>query len=76
MVTMQGLNLAMLEQLETVRGLEFVRCFENHVISVDQFQLESSGFFGNGQAMVNGTVLESIANLDRVAFKVLSADTV
>ena len=62
--------------VRTASNLEFVGCFENHVISVDQFQLESSGFFGNGQAMVNGTVLESIANLDMVAFKVLSADTV
>ena len=60
-------------------GLEFVGCFENHVISVGHFQLENSGFFGNGQAVVSGTVLsieKSTANLDRVVFKVLSADTV
>ena len=55
----------------TVSGLEFVGCLENHVISVGQFQLENSSFFGNGQAIVNSTVLtinESAANLDRVAF--------
>ena len=56
----------------TVSGLEFVWCFENHVASVGQFQLENSGFFGNDQAIViNGTVLtieESVASLDRVAF--------
>ena len=41
------------------------------MIFVSRFQLENSGFFGNGQAMVNGTVLcieESVASLDRVAF--------
>ena len=55
----------------TVSGLEFVGCFENHVLSVGRFQLENSAFFGNGQAILNGTVLsieESAANLDRVAF--------
>ena len=55
----------------TVSGLEFVGCLENCVVSVGHFQLEDSSFFGNGQAIVNGTVLtieESIANLDRVAF--------
>ena len=55
----------------TVSGLEFVGCFESHVISVSRFQLDNSGFFGNGQAIVNGTVLsieESVASLDRVAF--------
>ena len=31
----------------TVSGLEFVGCFESHVISIGQFQLENSGFFGN-----------------------------
>ena len=54
----------------TVSGLEFVGCFENHVISVGRFQLEISGFFGNSQAIVNGTVLsigKSVASLDRVA---------
>ena len=55
----------------TVSGLEFVGCLENHVVSVSQFQLEDSSFFGNGQAIVSGTALaieESTANLDRVAF--------
>ena len=55
----------------TVSGLEFVGCLENHVVSVGQFQLENSSFFGNGQAIVNSAVLtinESAANLDRVAF--------
>ena len=55
----------------TVSGLEFVGCFENHVISVGQFQLENSGFFGNGQPLVNGRVLsieESTASLNRVAY--------
>ena len=55
----------------TVSGLELVGCIENHVVSVGQFQLKDSSFFGNGQAIVNGTVLtieESIANLDRAAF--------
>ena len=55
----------------TVSGLEFVGCFENHVLSVGQFQLENSGFFGNGQPLVNGRVLsieESTASLNRVAY--------
>ena len=55
----------------TVSGLEFVGCFENHVVSVGQFQLENSGFFGNGQPLVNGRVLsieESTASLNRVAY--------
>ena len=55
----------------TVSGLEFVGCFENHVLSVGQFQLENSGFFGNGQPLVNGTVLsieESTASLNRVEY--------
>ena len=54
-----------------VSGIEFVGCFENCVVSVGQFQIENSGFFGNGQAIANGTVLsieESVASLDRVAF--------
>ena len=53
----------------TVSGLEFVGCSENRVISVDQFQLENSGFIGNG--IIPGTVLsieESMARLDRVLF--------
>ena len=60
----------------TVSGLEFMECFENHVISVSRFQLKNSGFFGSGQPIVNGTVLsieESTANLDRIVFKILSA---
>ena len=60
----------------TVSGLEFMGCFENRVISVSRFQLENSGFFGSGQPIVNGTVLsieESMANLDRIVFKILSA---
>ena len=55
----------------TVSGLEFVGCLKNHVVSVGQFQLENSCFFGNGQAIVNSAVLtinESVANLVRVAF--------
>ena len=55
----------------TVSGLEFVGCFNNNVLSVDHFQLENSQFFGNGQTIVNSTVLtieESSANLDKVAF--------
>ena len=40
----------------TVSGLEFVGCFKNHVVTVNQFQLEHSSFFGHGQAIVNGTV--------------------
>ena len=55
----------------TVSGLEFIECFENHMVSVGHFQLENSGFFGNGQAIVNGSVLiieESIATLDSVVF--------
>ena len=55
----------------TVSGLEFVGCLENHVVSIGQFQLENSSFFGNGQAIVSGTVLtlvESTANLDGVVF--------
>ena len=55
----------------TVSELEFIGCFENHVLSVGQFQLENSTFFGNGQSISNCTVLtieESVANTDRVAF--------
>ena len=55
----------------TVSGLEFIGCLDNHVVSVGHFQLENSGFFGSGEAIVNGTVLsieESVASLDRVAF--------
>ena len=55
----------------TVSGLEFVGCLQNHVVSIGQFQLENSSFFGNGQAIVSGTVLtlvESTANLDGVVF--------
>ena len=55
----------------TVSGLEFVGCSQNHVKSVGQFQLEDSSFFGNGQAIVNSTILtieDSTANLDGVAF--------
>ena len=53
----------------TVSGLEFVGCYENRLISVDHFQLENSGFIGNG--IIPGTVLsieESTAKLDRVLF--------
>ena len=55
----------------TVSGLEFIECFENHVASVGHFQLENSGFFGNGQAIVNGSVLiieDGTATLDSVVF--------
>ena len=55
----------------TVNGLEFIGCFENYVVSVSQFHLESSSFFGHGLAIDNGavlTIVESTANLDRVAF--------
>ena len=55
----------------TVSGLEFIGCFENYVVSVSQFHLENSSFFGHGLAIDNGTALtidESTANLDRVAF--------
>ena len=51
--------------------MEFVGCFNNYVVSVYQFQLENSVFLGNGQVMVNGTVLsieDSTANLERVVF--------
>ena len=54
-----------------MNGLEFIGCFENYVLSVGQFQLENSTFFGNGRSVSNGAVLtieESVANLDRVAF--------
>ena len=55
----------------TVSGLEFIECFENHVVSVGHFQLENSGFFGNDRAIVSGSVLiieESTATLDSVVF--------
>ena len=55
----------------TVSGSEFIECFENRVVSVGHFQLENSGFFGNSQAIVNGSVLiieESTATLDSVVF--------
>ena len=54
-----------------ISGLDFVGCFENHIVSVGQFQLENSAFFGNGQATISGTVLtieESTVSLDRVPF--------
>lgn len=43
----------------TMNDLEFVRCFENHVISVGRFQVENSGFFGNvhDHVLVNGIIL-------------------
>ena len=43
----------------TMNDLEFVGCFENHVISVGQFQVENSGFFGNvhDHVLVNGVIL-------------------
>ena len=37
----------------TVSGFEFVGCFENNVTSVGRFQLENSGFLGNGQTTDN-----------------------
>ena len=55
----------------TVSGLEFVGCFNNYVVFIGQYQLQNSLFFGEGQAIVNGTVLsieDSNANLDEVAF--------
>ena len=55
----------------TVSGLDFVGCFKNNVLHVNNFQLENSQFFGNGQIIVNDTLLtidESSANLDKVAF--------
>ena len=57
----------------TLSGLDFVGCFENHVVSIDQFQIENSRFFGSDRALVCGTVMvlrieESITNIDRVAF--------
>ena len=54
----------------TVSGLEF-ECFKYHVVSVSHFQLENSGFFGNGQAIVDGSVLiieDSTTSLDSVVF--------
>ena len=54
-----------------VSGLEFIGCFENHVVSIGHFQLQNSQFFGIGQALVNGTVLtieDSTASLDGVVF--------
>ena len=41
----------------TMSGLEFIECFETQVVSVGHFQLENSRFLGNGQGIVNGTVL-------------------
>ena len=55
----------------TVSGLEFVECFKYHVVSVSHFQLENSGFFGNDQAIINGSVLiieDRTASLDSVVF--------
>ena len=60
----------------TVSGFEFVGCYENYAMSVGRFQLENSGFFGNGRAIVNSTVLsieESMGSLNRVVFMILSA---
>ena len=50
-------------------GLEFVGCFNNHVESVGQFQLEGSSFIGSEQPIVRDTVLiidSCAANLDRI----------
>ena len=55
----------------SVSGLEFVGCFETHVVSIGLFQLQYTQFFGNGQVLVNGTVLtieDSTASLDGVLF--------
>ena len=55
----------------SVSGLEFVGCFETHVVSIGLFQLQYTQFFGNGQVLVNGTVLtieDSTASLDGVVF--------
>ena len=55
----------------SVSGLEFVGCFETHVVSIGLFQLQNLQFFGNGQVLVNGTVLtieDSTASLDGVVF--------
>ena len=53
----------------SVTGLEFFGCLENYIRSVDQFQLKSSSFIGNGQPIVHSTVLTidtCAANLDKV----------
>ena len=65
----------------TLSGLEFVGCFENHVESVVQFQLENSWFLGSSQALVSGTVTvlrieESVANIDRVTMAFISVSVV
>jgi hypothetical protein len=57
----------------TLSGLDFVGCFDNHVVSILRFRIENSRFFGSDQALVHGTVTvlsieKSIANIDRVAF--------
>ena len=55
----------------TMSGLDFIGCFDNHVVSVSHFQLENLGFFGNSQPTVNNTVLiieETAASLDSVVF--------
>ena len=56
-----------------VSGFEFIGCFENYVVSVGQFQLENSAFFGYSQALpiVHDAVLnidKSTVNLDRIMF--------
>ena len=57
----------------TVSGLEFVGCYENSVVYVEQFELRDSTFLGNGinEVRANGTVLfiqKSSANLKGVSF--------
>ena len=53
-----------------VTGLDFIGCFENHVIiSVGHFLMEHLRFYG--EALMNSTVLtmyESSATLDRIEF--------
>ena len=55
----------------TVSGLDFVGCFQNHVVSVGFIQLENSAFYCCCHAELNSTTViieDSTANLDRVTF--------
>ena len=70
MITGCGPNEFRNVSIVTVSGLEF-ECFKYHMVSVSHFQLENSGFFGNGQAIVDGSVPiieDSTASLDSVVF--------
>ena len=57
----------------TVSGFEFVGCFENNVTSVGRFQLENSGFLGNGQTTDNVNSHRSTAQVRTKFVRIVGA---